>query len=371
MKIKHLTYSDGTLICTLEDGTVQIETNPDKVNHLVQVGLKFFTEHPGEVLDFDYDKGYTEPLVKYINEVQPEALDGHLMMDTKVLSRYFTYSKKNGFLDGFDRFLDKISQHPDPDSMRDLLEFLDKNNLPLTQDGNILGFKALAPLRDTYCDRHTMLIEQDVGDCVQMPREMVTFDKSLHCSYGLHVADLEYAKGFDFYTEVFLVGVRTEDVVSVPSDTNSKVRVQKYTILYKLTDEDIQSLEGGVIPSSISKFILSNLEDFKVQNVISLLSKEVQGPEDITVQNVIYDTEDTKGTEKTKEVQSLKVVKDQNDGFSETLKKVLEYVKDPYLDHFKARYILEFYKGHKGSITWKSLGVNDTLRKRIARLAKD
>lgn len=65
-----------------------------------------------------------------------------------------------------------------------------------------------------------------------MPRNQVNEDSSQTCSYGLHVANFEYATNFYSDGVMLECEVNPADVVSIPTDYNqSKMRVCRYKVL--------------------------------------------------------------------------------------------------------------------------------------------
>jgi hypothetical protein len=89
-------------------------------------------------------------------------------------------------------------------------------------------------------------VPQRVGDVVEMPRSEVTFDPSVSCSSGLHVADWGYANGMG--NTVLAVLVNPRDVVSVPTDYgDAKVRVCRYKVLEVRTE----AYSGAVLKTEV------------------------------------------------------------------------------------------------------------------------
>jgi hypothetical protein len=111
---------------------------------------------------------------------------------------------------------------------------VEKNDHPITESGNFIAYKRV---RGSFKDIHSNTMDNTVGSLVEMPRNQVNEDSSQTCSYGLHVANWEYAHtqfaSSDPATDVMLeVEVDPADVVAIPADyNNAKMRVCKYKVL--------------------------------------------------------------------------------------------------------------------------------------------
>jgi hypothetical protein len=82
-------------------------------------------------------------------------------------------------------------------SAEDLMDFIERSDLPLTQDGMIIGYKKVNKNEDgKFVDVHSGKVAQQVGSRVWMDVEMVDPSRTNSCSNGLHVANLGYLSGF-------------------------------------------------------------------------------------------------------------------------------------------------------------------------------
>jgi len=135
-------------------------------------------------------------------------------------------------------FLVNLMDNPSEGSIDQLYTFLEHENLPITQDGCFLAYKAIN--RD-YTDKYTGTISNKVGDKVKMPYEEVTADPTKHCSSGLHCGSIEYVRCYGNFTSdengehtgdrLVTVKVNPSAVVSVPEDSDrQKVRVYRYVV---------------------------------------------------------------------------------------------------------------------------------------------
>lgn len=123
------------------------------------------------------------------------------------------------------KFAENLLANPSERSVQELFNFLSVNDHPITNKGTFVAYKKV---RSSFLDIHSGTMDNSVGKVVSMPRESVNPDCNVTCSYGLHVANWDYAKNhFGSHEDIMLeVEVNPRDVVSVPVDYNSaKMRV--------------------------------------------------------------------------------------------------------------------------------------------------
>lgn len=208
----------------------------------------------------------------------------------------------------FKKFLDKFYniQERLPFTSERLIDFLEKANLPLDKDGNLLGFKKLMKVGDSYRDIHSRSVEQDEGYLVEI--DAVDDDCNVACSNGLHVASLEYLQNFGGSdleeTPIFLVKVNIEDIVAVPNYDVTKLRCRKYHILKKLSKEDMFNVNNNI--NEICPKLLGNMIEGNYplpHRITSITTKGIQyTTTDIDYIEVKEDSElyaDTLGKKKT------------------------------------------------------------------------
>jgi hypothetical protein len=132
------------------------------------------------------------------------------------------------------KFAERLQLNPSFRAVQELFTFLEKNDHPITESGNFIAYKRV---RGTFMDIHSNTMDNSPGTLVQMPRNQVNEDSNQTCSYGLHVANWDYAHNHfassDSATDVMLeVEVDPADVVAIPVDyNNAKMRVCKYKVL--------------------------------------------------------------------------------------------------------------------------------------------
>ena len=131
--------------------------------------------------------------------------------------------------------LERLLQNPSKHSVEQAYQFIERCNLPITEDGCFLGWKAIT---HDYKDKYTNSLDYSIGTSHRMDRNKVSDDFNIGCSQGFHVGSLSYAKGFvSGNNRIVIVKFAPEDIVSVPEDCNfQKMRVCAYTIWSEFTD---------------------------------------------------------------------------------------------------------------------------------------
>jgi hypothetical protein len=133
---------------------------------------------------------------------------------------------------GFEGFLKKFGEIKRNYTRDELLKFLEHADLPFTDDGSILGYKILGQADGEYMtDHHSGRVRQRLGSLVYMPESKVDQSRAL-CSTGLHIAARPYLRGFwNSNSRLCLVKIQPKDVVSVPLNEHTKMRVSAYHIV--------------------------------------------------------------------------------------------------------------------------------------------
>lgn len=126
------------------------------------------------------------------------------------------------------RFLDKIMESQFPHVRENLYKFLEYGNIPITTDGDFLGYKSV---KSDYMDVYSGTFDNTPGNIVRMERKTVVSDPSQGCSAGLHVGVKQYVSGFGG-ARTIIVKVDPRNVVSVPSDYSfQKMRTCEYYVV--------------------------------------------------------------------------------------------------------------------------------------------
>ncbi len=171
------------------------------------------------------------------------------------LKDQFARAIKLGSTIGVENFLKRISTVIEKrgHSINDLLRFMERNDLPIADDGTLVAYKALKTKGNhngVFVDIHSGNVAQKVGSHVFMNEKMVDPDRRNDCSNGLHIARRAYVGGFrgDVIT---IVKVAPEDVIAVPQYDSNKMRVCGYHIVAEVPKNqhqliyDNQPMTGG------------------------------------------------------------------------------------------------------------------------------
>jgi hypothetical protein len=217
---------------------------------------------------------------------------------------------------GFGRFMQKFSEIRRQHTSNELLVFMKGADLPLCDDGSILGFKILvekakdddAP--DIMRDKHSKRVPQRLGSLVFMPDSKVNDNRREACGTGLHIAARSYLSGFwDRNARLCLVKIQPKDVIAVPLRETTKMRVSAYHIVKVFSKEDGDAIKDGKsihdIPSA-----LKLLEEAVGGDIGSIIEKvEVKMDNTVTVTPVAPKTERVVQRKAKKAVKVSQVVK--------------------------------------------------------------
>lgn len=171
---------------------------------------------------------------------------------------------------GFELFMQRLAAvaRERKHTAQELLDFLRLADLPIADDGCIVGYKALRVQETdgvrTFFDHHTGRVPQRVGSKVQMPVEKVDDNRRVLCSNGLHIARRKYLTSYGSHGTVTLTKIAPEDVISVPMGEPDKMRCAAYHIVAEL-------------PSSAHAFIRSNQPMTKNIEAQTILGNVIKG----------------------------------------------------------------------------------------------
>lgn len=133
---------------------------------------------------------------------------------------------------GFRRFLSSFGAIEHKHSAEELLAFMERGDLPICNDGQLLVYKSLKQIAPgVYADTHTGMVRQKLGSRVSMPVGKVSDDRRTSCATGLHVCSKHYGT---YGGITFLAKVPAADVIAVPKNENGKVRCASYHLVYLL-----------------------------------------------------------------------------------------------------------------------------------------
>lgn len=127
------------------------------------------------------------------------------------------------------KFLENLMENPSFNSRNELYSFLENENLPITEDGMFLAYKAV---RQDYMDIYSGTMSNKVGETVSMPRFKVDDNAGNGCSSGLHAGSIDYVKSYGGYSSrTLIVKINPKDVVSVPNEDHRKLRCSQYEVV--------------------------------------------------------------------------------------------------------------------------------------------
>lgn len=179
---------------------------------------------------------------KLTGEVQVDV--GGKKVDAEALMPHIERARLDG-AKGFSRFMKKFGEIRRKHTCDELLKFMKNADLPLADDGAIIGYKILCKTDEegVFVDPHTCKVRQRLGSLVYMPDSKVDDNRRVLCSTGLHIASRHYIGGFWSANRVLtLVRIQPKDVIAVPLNEDTKMRVSAYHIVKVLSNEDAQTI---------------------------------------------------------------------------------------------------------------------------------
>lgn len=134
------------------------------------------------------------------------------------------------------KFINNVNKNENPESREELYDFLEHRNLPITDDGCFLAYKAVTK---DWKDKHTKTINNSIGQIVKMPRELVNPNRDIACGVGLHCGALDYVYSFAGGDDrIVIVKVNPRDAVSVPDCSSyQKLRCCRYEVVSEFVGE--------------------------------------------------------------------------------------------------------------------------------------
>ena len=175
--------------------------------------------------------------IHYKNDVLPEVLVNRLL---DIIQHGITD------LTSYLKFCENNYNNPSRNSREELYKFISHKDMPITEDGCILGYKGVS---GDYMDRHSGTFRNMPGDMHEMPRRDVDDNCERGCSYGFHVGSKAYADNWAGADgKLLIVKYDPADAVSVPNDSNfEKLRVCKYEVVSEV-DQSQRSQRNLVSP---------------------------------------------------------------------------------------------------------------------------
>ena len=399
LRIKAIQYNpDRSCTVFMEDNTYKFIRDLDTVSFILKQAGTFFQDEPEGIMELDLDAKDT---AKFFNKDNvriclnaSEEVSGVQVDDKKLnvtgisaLTKYLEHTIRTNN-NGLFNFIKRIIDIDRRNSVEDILKFMANSELPITESGDLLGYKILEKDTKGYVDKHTHLVHQNIGDKVWMNPEQVTFNKDMDCACGLHIASLKYLRTYWGADSVLcLVQIKPEDIVSVPKSCDTKVRVSEYHILdvikpseaadliYETGDYDEskypdfmsklnKAIQGGYPEPAREVFIrkptAQSKEDIQTTVLTSEPEKKITpekpkaAPKKVTVKTVI----------KPKKNISTKRVDDTAAKLNISL--LVPKIADKTITVKEAQAIWDYKQAN--NISWKDLGIDDKLRKKLGRI---
>ncbi len=229
---------------------------------------------PVSAKDYDHDKtDETHTMVAIVKDTQgkDQAIPG-----VENLVSQFENSNKLNSTKGVENFLKRLTPviNSRGHSVRDVMNFMQKGDLPIAEDGCIVAYKVLKSTSEagTYVDCHTKNVRQKVGSYVFMKPSMVDHNRNRECSNGLHIARRGYLGSFGGDI-IVICKIKPEDVIAVPHNDPNKVRTCGYHIL-------------GLIPSNEHATLRSNKPMTENTAAAKLLGAVLKGDHIGVIENV-------------------------------------------------------------------------------------
>ena len=223
-------WVDGNLTVILKNKAHQVI--PDHTNYkLILAALPTATED--ELLELvDIEKA-----VATFSDGQVSIVNGKVMFEGEevhgsISKRIIEFMSKGLPFQPLVKFLENLMENPSMQSQQELYDFLEHENLPITEDGCFLAYKAV---NSDFKDKWKGTFDNKVGQVCEMRRAKVDDNRGRGCSAGLHAGALNYVANYgsvDAGDNIVIVKINPEDVVSVPSDCNcEKLRTCKYEVV--------------------------------------------------------------------------------------------------------------------------------------------
>ena len=382
--IKHIALNSNGITCYRDDGSIlnissACGPNPASIQEMIKniqvngfthlIGLP--TEGLAEIikgLGFDVVGSSREPrIVTETGEVS-----------VAPIADLITHANANNQPEPITALLNRIINIDRNHSRDDLVKFLERARMPVTNDGRIVAFKRVTKLNGTNYDVHSKSVVNEPLTRVYMDIGDVDPDRSNDCSYGLHVASRDYLTRFGGEV-LLLILINPEDVIAVPEYDPRKVRVCAYDIVHEFSPEDtLNVLSYDELSDSVWSIIRQHIEGVKYTLTGSVKALSGKGCE-VSSSSIeaghegtavcdeyltpVSKTDDAKKVDM-KEV--VKQVKDLKQGNTFTNLYNLWDVESSWT-HKKSRFmdLMEFKRRQKKS--WKTLGANENQEKELKK----
>ena len=250
-----------TLVINKEKSPQLFKETMDKLEKNQAEAIKYLTTNFGNIKE--QIEGKTNGLFSVSNG--KVVLKGtNIPIPETIVKKLQELDAKNSSILPLIRFWKKLSMNPSENARKDLYDFMTKNNIPLTENGDIVTEKGVRQKKGSYIghlvDCHSGLVDNSVGMYVVMDRAKVNADSNQTCSNGLHVGAPDYVRKVWSSDVIIECVVNPKDVVSVPKDYNAtKMRVCAYVV----AGYSKENSRGGNEVVCLNDFLQEPLESTK------------------------------------------------------------------------------------------------------------
>ncbi|QIG68794.1 rIIB protector from prophage-induced early lysis protein [Rhizobium phage RHph_Y2_6] len=211
--------------------------------------------------------------------------NGRIIPGMENLKSHLDHAKDADQVEGIKKLVERMSVMLDKraHSVDDLLRFMERGDMPVTINGDIIAYKVLNHAnRDKpngiYVDKHSGRVRQRVGSFVNVREDLVDKNRRNECSNGLHVARHGYLYAGSFSADkCFIILVAPEDVVTVPHNDPNKVRTMGYHVVAELPDEAYRLIKDRKPITQIPAMKALLAEIIKGNHVPRLESVQING----------------------------------------------------------------------------------------------
>lgn len=146
-------------------------------------------------------------------------------------------------IDNMVMFFENVMQNPDPKARVGMFKWLQAGNMPITEDGYLIGYKYVdqnykSVHRGRYDSNGKFYPNEhydhtpNTGVPVTMPRDKCDSDPSNTCSSGLHFCSFGYLGSYSRSVRIVMVKIHPKDIVAVPNEYGSqKTRCCEYLVV--------------------------------------------------------------------------------------------------------------------------------------------
>jgi hypothetical protein len=135
------------------------------------------------------------------------------------------------------KFIQNLYENPNHDTRMRLFGFIERNKMPLMDDGRFIAFKGVG---EDYYDKHSHTVDHTPGRYIPVKDwSDVDTDSTVTCSRGYHACAKEYLDSWYAGSDrIVSVAIDPADVGAIPDDYNqAKLRCRHYAVLADITDK--------------------------------------------------------------------------------------------------------------------------------------